>query len=187
MGQWLEVLYDVLFHPKSAMREISERQLIGQSLIVFVLSVVLPGIALLPALADSPLAIVAVGLYITGSLVLWLAGTAILHFIAELYGGRGTATGLFAAFGFSQLPRLLMAPLWLVTALFSDSIRALVTGTGSVVVILWILALHMKALEAGYGFSPVKAILVLATPFLACSALALMTVVFVAGRLLPWS
>lgn len=187
MGQWLEVLYDVLFHPKSAMAHISGGQLIGQSLIVFFLSVVLPGLAVLPALADSPLAIGGVVFYITASLVLWVTGTAILHFIAELYGGRGTVTGLFAAFGFSQLPRLLMAPLWLVTALFSDSVQALVTGTGTVVVILWILLLHMKALEAGYGFSPGKAILVLATPFLACSALALMTAVFVAGRLLPWS
>ncbi len=186
MGQWLEVLYDVLFHPKSAMIHIAGNRLSGQGLAVFLLSVFLPGAAFFLATQESAFTAVTAAAYMICSLLLWLTGTALLHLIAELYGGQGKVTSLLAALGFSQLPRLFIVPFWLTTALFSDTIRTIAMGAAVLAIIVWILVLHVKALEATYGFSSTKAILVLITPFLACGALVLMVVAFVTAHLVPW-
>ena len=42
MGPFLEILYDVLFQPVAAMRQIAARRLVGQALAAFLISVLIP-------------------------------------------------------------------------------------------------------------------------------------------------
>lgn len=189
MGQLLEILYDVLFQPSVAMRQIADKRLIAKSLAVFLLSVTLPSCAMWFGLKESGLGAVlttAITLHIAGSLVLWFTGTAILHLIAEFYGGRAAAIGLFANLGFAQLPRILIVPLWVIAALLPETIRPFVMGLSAVVALLWVLALHVTALKATYDFGTMKAVLVMATPFLAFLVFVMATVAFVSVQVMPW-
>ncbi len=189
MGHVLEILYDVLFQPSAAMSQVSGRRLIGKGFAVFLLSILLPSLAMWLGMRESGLGAAGsaiIILHIAGSLALWIAGTALLHFIAEFYGGRGMVTGLFAALGFAQLPRIFIVPCWLIATLLPDGMRSLMMGLSTAIVLLWVLMLHVKALEATYGFHKIKAVLVLATPFLAMLAFVVLVAVFATAQLMPW-
>ena len=189
MGNVLEILYDVLFQPSAAMSQVSGRRLIGKSFAVFLLSILLPSLAMWLGMRESGLGAAGsaiIILHIAGSLALWIAGTALLHFIAEFYGGRGMVTGLFAALGFAQLPRIFIVPCWLIATLLPDGMRSLMMGLSTAIVLLWVLMLHVKALEATYGFPKIKAVLVLATPFLVMLAFVVLVAVFATAQLMPW-
>lgn len=189
MGHVLEILYDVLFQPSAAMSQVSGRRLIGKSFAVFLLSILLPSLAMWLGMRESGLGAAGsaiIILHIAGSLALWIAGTALLHLIAEFYGGRGMVTGLFAALGFAQLPRIFIVPCWLIATLLPDGMRSLMMGLSTAIVLLWVLMLHVKALEATYGFHKIKAVLVLATPFLAMLAFVVLVAVFATAQLMPW-
>ena len=189
MGNVLEILYDVLFQPSAAMSQVSGRRLIGKGFAVFLLSILLPSLAMWLGMRESGLGAAGsaiIILHIAGSLALWIAGTALLHFIAEFYGGRGMVTGLFAALGFAQLPRIFIVPCWIIAALLPDGMRTLIMGLSTAIVLLWVLMLHVKALEATYGFHKIKAVLVLATPFLAMIAFVALVAVFATAQLMPW-
>lgn len=189
MGQLLEILYDVLFQPASAMRQVVNKELTRQGVLVFLLSVLLPSLALWLGLRDSAMGMAAGALsvvHIGGSLLLWFTGTAILHLIAEFYGGQGRAKGLFAALGFAQLPRILIIPLWVVAALLPEALRPFVMGLSAAVVLLWILALHVSALQAAYSFGKAKAVLVLATPLLAFALFFMLLAAFVSVQMMSW-
>lgn len=189
MGQLLEILYDVLFYPAQAMRQVVDKELTRQGLLVFLLSVLLPSLALWLGLRDSVMGMAASALsmfHIGGSMLLWFTGTAILHLIAEFYGGQGRAKGLFAALGFAQLPRILIIPLWVLAALLPEAIRPLFMGLSAAGVLLWILALHVSALQAAYTFGKAKAVLVLTTPLLAFVLFVLLVVTAVSVQVMPW-
>ncbi|MGL5514429.1 MAG: YIP1 family protein, partial [Sporomusa sp.] len=99
MGSFLETVYDVLFNPKQAMRYIAEKKLIGQALAMFSISMLVPVWAIYAGIKGTS-GVSALGLlfivHVIGSLVLWVFSAAVLSFIAELAGGRGTAVGLFS-------------------------------------------------------------------------------------------
>ena len=183
MGQLLELLYDVLFHPGAAMNAIAGRRLIGQGLLVFFISVALPSGAIWFSMGTAAGAFIL--LLVVGSVVLWLTGTALIHLIAECYGGRGMVTGLLAALGFAQIPRVFLVPLWVASALLPEPGRLPFMGLSAVGILMWILALDVSALKETYGFPTTKAILVLVTPLLAVVLLVLVLITFVGVQLAP--
>jgi hypothetical protein len=91
MGQFLDTIYDVLFHPASEMRRIADQKLVGQALTAFLLSVLIPAGVVFFALKDGPLSKlinIIVLMQTVGSLFLWFSGSAVLSLIAEFFGGR---------------------------------------------------------------------------------------------------
>ena len=187
MGQLLELLYDVLFHPGAAMNAIAGRRLMGQGLLVLFISVVLPSGAIWVSLkgAVGTAAGAVILLHVVGSVALWLIATALMHLIAECYGGRGMATGLLAALGFAQIPRIFFVPLWVASALLPEPVRLPLMGLSAIGILMWILALHISALKGTYGFPTAKAVLVFVTPLLAAVLLVLAVITFVGVQLAP--
>lgn len=191
MDDFLENLYDVLFHPKSAMAKVAEQKLVGQSVAVVVLGVLIPLWALYLGLRTA-------GVYhaftlaalaqILGSLALWVAGAALWHLIAEFFGGRGSAVGLFAALGFAQLPRIFIVPFWVLAALLPASAGAVVMAVSALTVGAWTLYLDVVALREAHGLSASKAILVFLTPLLAMAVVIVIGAVFAGTALMrmPW-
>lgn len=189
MGYLLEILYDVLFQPAAAMGQIAGRRLVGKSLVVFIVSILLPSWAMWFGLKSTSLGYAVNGIivmHVIGSLLLWFFGAALLHLIAEFMGGRGTAMGLFAALGFAQFPRIFMVPLWVVAAVLPESIRPVVMGITALVIMFWVLALHIAALKGAYGIGGVKATLVLIMPFLAVTLFVIAIVTFVSVQFMQW-
>lgn len=170
MGSFLETIYDVLFKPTVAMHYIAEKKLTGQALTMFVISMLVPVLAVYAGIKEMP-GVPAFGILVTlniiGSFVLWVLGSAVLSFIAELFGGKGTAVGLFAAMGFSHLPRVAAIPLWVIAALMPGGIRGLFIGIIGLGVVIWTLTLQVAALRGAHGLSATKAVLVLVAPMLA--------------------
>ncbi|WP_371365614.1 hypothetical protein SRRS_03150 [Sporomusa rhizae] len=170
MGSFLETIYDVLFKPTAAMHYIAEKKLTGQALTMFVISMLVPVLAVYISIKDLP-GVPAFGilfvLNIIGSFFSWVLGAAVLSFVAELFGGKGTAVGLFAAMGFSHLPRVAAIPLWVIAALMPGGIRGLLLGIVGLIVFIWTLTLQVAALRGAHGLSATKAVLVLIAPMLA--------------------
>ena len=114
MGPFLELLYDVIFSPAAAMRQIAARRPVGQAFVAFLLSIVIPAGAIyfvLQATATGKFAGAFFAAAVCVRLLMWFVGSAVLQLIAELFGGQGTAVGLFAAIGFAHLPFIFAVPL----------------------------------------------------------------------------
>lgn len=182
MGHFLENLYDVLFHPADAMRRLAAHKPVGEALAAFLLSVLIPAGVVYFAFKEGSLTKMLntiLLLQIVGGLFLWFSGSAILSLIAEFFGGRGTAMGLFVALGFAQLPRIMVAPLGVLVMLLPPGVFTFGAVLMSLVILFWILALDVAAIKGAHELSSAKAVLVLVTPLLAITAAALFAIVFI--------
>ncbi|SMD04251.1 Yip1 family protein [Sporomusa malonica] len=187
MGSFLETVYDVLFNPKEAMQIIAEKKLTGQALVMFTIGMLVPVWAVYAGIKDTT-GVPAVGflfiLHGIGSLLFWVISAAVLTFVAELFGGRGTAVGLFAALGFSHLPRVVVMPLWVIASLLPAGIQGAAFGVIGVIVVIWTLSLHVAALRGAHGLSGIKAVLVLVAPMLALIGTITVLVIFAGSALI---
>lgn len=173
MGNFFEALYDVLFQPNTAMRNIAEERKIGQALVVVLLSCLLPIWAVYFGMKTAGMqhaVTIIVMIHILGTIAMWVVGSAIWHLIAELLGGRGTAAGLFAALGFAHLPRIFIVPLWVFAALMPAGIRPLIMTVTGLAIAFWVLYLDVAALRSSHAISGTKAVLVILAPVIAAAA-----------------
>lgn len=187
MGSFLETIYDVLFKPKTAMEYIAQKKLTGQALVMFTIGMLVPVWAVFTGLKGTPGVPILGGMFAAhfiGSLLFWIFGASVLSFIAELAGGRGTAVGLFAALGFSHLPRVAVIPLGVIAALLPDGLSGIAFGAIGLLVVIWTLALTVAAIRGAHGLSGAMAILVLLAPMLAMIGTIIAVVVFL-GSALP--
>lgn len=191
MNNFLDNLYDALFHPNQAMAGIAENKLTGQSLTVIVLSVLIPLWALYLGLRTAGMYHIfglAALVQILGSLAMWVVGAAVWHLIAEFFGGRGSAVGLLAALGFAQLPRIFIVPFWVLAALLPAGTGAVTMAVSALAIGIWTLYLDIAALRGAHGLSGAKAVLVFLTPVLAVAAAVIAGVIFAGAALIrmPW-
>jgi hypothetical protein len=178
VSYFLEMMYDVLFRPAEAMREIGGGGKLKQSLAAFLLSLFVPLWIMHVGLAAAGMAgfiPVLVAIQTAGSVVVWFTGAALLALTAEVFGGRGSAAGLFAAMGFAQIPRLFLVPLWVFAVLLPYGIRPLALAGTAFLIFIWTLYLDVLALKGTYHISGSKAILVMLFPVIAIMLLGLLT------------
>ena len=190
MGAFLDTVYAILFHPVSGLREAAAARRTGHALTAFLLALVLPmaaGYLTLKGDGSGRTAVLMAFLHVTGSLSVWVIGSAVLHLTAEFAGGRGTATGLFAAFGLAGLPKIFLAPLWAAVGLLPAGTRPLATVAAMSVIGLWTLALHVLAIRETYCFSTSRAVAVIASPALALAALAAGAAIVAGSFMVPFS
>lgn len=187
MGSFLETIYDVLFNPTTAMQYIAEKKLTGQALAVFTIGMLVPVWAVYTGIKGTP-GVPALGimfvLHLIGSLAFWVIGASVLNFIAELAGGQGTAVGLFAALGFSHLPRIVVMPLWVIAALLPNGLRGIAFGIVGLIVVIWTLSLNVSAIRGAHGLSGAKAVLVLLTPMLVFLSTVVAAIIFLGSSLM---
>jgi hypothetical protein len=187
MGSFIEIIYDVLFKPKAAMQYIAEKKLIWQAIAMFTIGMLVPVWAIYAGIKGTtgvPVPGLLFIFHVVGSLVFWVLSAAILAFIAELAGGRGTPVGLFAALGFSHLPRVVVMPLWVIASLLPSGIQEICFGIIGILIVLWTLSLNVAALQGAYGLSGVKAVLVLMAPLLAIIGTVAAIIIFAGSALI---
>lgn len=187
MGNFLETIYDVLFRPAAAMQAIAEKKLTGQALAMFTIGMLVPVWALYAGFKGSS-GVAAIGVlfvvHFIGSLLVWIVGASVLNFAAELAGGRGTAVGLFAALGFTHLPRVVVIPLGVIAYLLPAGLRGVALGIIGVLVLGWTIFLHIAAIRGAHSLSTAKAALVLAAPALALLAAGMTALVFLGSAVM---
>ncbi|MBP2626552.1 MAG: Yip1 protein [Firmicutes bacterium] len=186
MGSLFEMLYDILFQPAIGMKNIAQRKNVGQAIVVFLLSILIPIWALyfgLKATGMSTMINVMIVLKIFGSLVMWIMGAAIWHLIAEFFGGHGTAVGLFTALGFAHAPRIFIVPLWALIAVMPASSKTMLMTISVLAVMLWSLSLDVVAIKEVHQLSASKAVLVMITPLLVVGILCIIGFTFIGSSL----
>lgn len=180
---FLDLIYGVLFDPRVTFRRVALQPPIGPAIFIFTL-VNLVG-ATMGVFAGYRLAIHGPGtpgmhmawlmqaagpvMAATGLIfqyLKWLVVSAVMHFAAELFGGRGRAVGILSVTALASLPALVLAPVDLI--LLSLGARGLsvagivaLTGLGSFV---WSVILVVLGLREVYGFSTGRAILAVFLP-----------------------
>lgn len=188
MGSFLELLYDVLFSPGAAMRQIAARRPVGQALAAFFLSVLIPAgtvYFVLQTLGAAKFAGTIIFIAVTARLVAWFVGSAVLQLIAEFYGGQGTALGLFTAIAFAHLPGVFVVPLAVVAALLPTGAAVILLASGSLLLLFWALALVVLAIRGANALSTAKAVLVLLTPLLVAAAAVVGAALFIGAAFWP--
>lgn len=160
-------VYDVIFHPYTAMERIARECQIGQAVIVALFGMLIPmgAVALGPktGYGASFVNVLAV-LELVGSLLLWVLGASLWSFLAEVFGGQGRVLGLFTALGFAHLSRIFLVPLWVLAALMPEGLKTLLMGGSGLAVLLWSLLLNLAAIRGSHGLSMARAALVMLTP-----------------------
>lgn len=187
MGSLVEILYDILFQPAIGMKTIAERKNVGQAVVVFLLSILIPIWALyfgLKTTGMSAMIHVMIVLKIFGSIVMWIVGSAIWHLIAEFFGGQGTAVGLFTALGFAHAPRMFIVPLWALIAVMPASSKTMLMAISVLAVMLWSLSLDVVAIKEVHQLPTSKAVLVIITPLLVVGILCVIGFSFIGSSLM---
>lgn len=127
----------------------------------------LPNLLYLNALAEVSVPLFAAGGFFLG-FVKWFLMAGLLHLLAELYGGRGDARGVFTVYGLAGLPAALIIPVQLLAVFFASSVALdTITGLLSLAVFVWSVVLLVIGIREVHGFSSGKAALTVFTPTLA--------------------
>ena len=188
MGNFLEMLYEVMFHPRAAMRIIAAWKPVGQAMAVFVTGMAVSAVVLysvLQSAGSGNMTALVIGFHFFFSLLSWVFGAAVFNLLAEYFGGQSNGMGLFAALGFTYLPRLFIAPLWALAAFFSVGARPWVLMAGGIAIAGWTIVLMVHALRGAHGLSTAQAVLTLLTPLLVLGVLSLGMMLFGVAAL-PW-
>jgi hypothetical protein len=186
----LVLIYDVVFRPRQVFQSFSRAAPWRVALGVFILSTILPSLVFLAGAQHLMLAhFMGLILFVelAGSLVFWVLGTGVYHFIAEFSGGEGRAVSLFSALGLAHLPHLAMLPLFVLAGLLSGVLQTLWLAAAACAIWGWTWILYYYAVKEIYQLSGSKTVLVLCAPFLAVLFMGMVIVVFFAVSVAQFS
>lgn len=182
LGESLEIIYGVLFQPRTAMSRLSAEPPLVLAIILYVFVDIFSGFASYTAWSDllpsGILSILSPYFFIVGvaiQLLVWFGVTAVFHLIAEFMGGRGSGITLLTLLGLAQLPRLFYPPL----ALILNAVSPLIAGLASFAFNVWIIVLYVIAVSNVYSLSTARAVLVVFLPVICLIVLAVILVVMV--------
>ncbi len=193
----LEIFYGVLFEPARTFAGFAQKPPIFTITIIFVAfnlaealtdifttPVYLDKIGELPGIAGAgakqamlSFAVIAGFLF---SLIKWFFMAGLLHLLAELYGGNGTARSVWAVYGVAGLPAVFMIPVQIIISLFTtgesfDYIAGLLT----LGLYAWGVILLIIGLREVHHFSTGRAVFTVVTPGLMLLFLTMITLIFI--------
>jgi hypothetical protein len=208
MRDFLDNVYGTLFKPGETLRNITQRQLVGQSLIILILSGLLPALArtgqtvsdlnmLMPhgAMRTMPhevysalgrmapfFGFIAVIFSVVFRPLKQFLYAALFHLISGFAGGNGTARGLFAGLGFASLPAVFAAPVNVTTRLSGINF----TTPFNFLLFIWVVFLEVLAIRENNDFTTSKAVLVLVLPWVVVFGLIIFMAMVMAGTIMPF-
>ncbi|AEF95476.1 hypothetical protein Desca_2658 [Desulfotomaculum nigrificans CO-1-SRB] len=196
---YYEIIYGILFDPVKTMQRIAQNPPLGATLIIVTLLSLAglladlytsahaapahigltTGLPLRQAMmlsealrAAAPvLAVIGVIFYF----VKWFFYSALLHLLAELYGGRGEAKTVFVIYGLASLPGVFLIPLKVLAALAVPAAATGIDTVGGFIVLIWGIILLAIGLKEAHNFTTGKALLVIFTPVVAVIVLGLVS------------
>jgi len=118
------------------------------------------------------------------ALIKWFLMAGLLHLLAELYGGRGTARSVWAVYGVAGLPAVVMIPVQLLITLFtSGDLTDFITGLIALGLYVWGVLLLIIGLREVHLLSTGRAVLTVITPGLMVLLLTLVNIIFIGSAL----
>lgn len=162
MAELLERIYGILFQPVVTLRDIGRKQPLGQAVLVLSTAAIFTTWTGYFTLWSNRMFIAAA---ITSTLLLWFAGSAIVHLVAELLGGNGQAKGLLAANGYIQVLRIFSVPLLVVVSFLPEAFQTELVLLGGTSILVWEIMLSVIAIRENYGLAIGRAFLALLAPY----------------------
>jgi hypothetical protein len=194
---FLEIVYGVLFEPVRTMKKVGENPPLTAALLSFtiisLLGVVMGLLAFskflsqgydagIDQLLPGAQVLMPAGLFIglILSYIKWFCYSAIINLVAELLGGRGSARGVFAAFGLAGLPLILITPFQFLAYWYGTGVPAVTALLMLVWLVLgiWSGIIFVIGIREVHMLSTGRSVLVLLIPWL---ALVLLLVLLVIG------
>ena len=160
-----DVLLEVFSDPESAFGKLKDAKSTGPVSVLFLsgwMNLAIAALCLLKIRANLNqfvLLFLISGIFL---LVLFSIKAATQHMIAELMGGSGKISGLFASLSFALLPLHLSLPAVLLTQRFSPFLSA----AGIFALLFWSNLLSFKAIKTNYGLSNTRTLAVGIAPSL---------------------
>lgn len=184
MGDWLDLIYDVLFNPAAAMRSAAASPRLGFAGAAVFISLGVPGVILwLLSSGDGTLAAAILLAALAGGWLVWVAAAAVFYFTAGLLGGKGQAAGMLAALALAFLPLAAAAPVWTALAISRIPAKWLLGLLSGAAVGVWVLALLVVAVREAAGITTIRAVAAVLFPGAVLLA-GLGSLVFLAGALI---
>ena len=193
----LDIVYGVLFEPGETFARFAQEPPLVSIVIIFLvlnLAGVLTGFYTTPVYLDrisewpgiagpganqAMLSFVAIFGFLL-SAIKWFFMAGLLHLLAELYGGTGTAKSVWAVYGAAGLPVLFMLPLQIGAGLFNTGMwYDFITGLLTLGLYIWCVVLLVIGLREVHHITTGRAVLVVITPWLMLAFLLLVSLIFI--------
>ncbi|MEG6522829.1 Yip1 family protein [Desulfotomaculum sp. 1211_IL3151] len=198
--QFYEIVYGVLFDPVSTMKRIAVNPPLYTTLLIVIL-VSLIGLLTelysssqgtvsnwgLPDMPFSQSANISQALRaatpllaIFGTIFVflkWFFYSALLHLVADFYGGRGRARTVFVVYGLAGLPEVFLIPLGVITTWLSGGLATGIMVVANLLIFIWGMILLTIGLREAHHFSTGRALTVIFTPVIVMLLLAIIGMV----------
>lgn len=194
---FLEIVYGVLFEPVRTMKKVAEKPPLTAALLTFTIISLLGSLMGLLAfskylsqgydaagidqLLPGAQVLVPAGLFIglIISYFKWFCYSAIINLVAELLGGRGSARGVFAAFGLAGLPLILIIPFQFLAYWYGTGVFAVTAVLMLVWLVLgiWSGIIFVIGIREVHALSTGRSVLVLLIPWMALVLLLVLSVI----------
>ena len=92
---------------------------------------------------------------VISDLVVFVLQAVFIHYVARIAGGKGSFRQLVSCLGFSKLPGVLQAPVFLIARLFDVVTLAAV---GFLVIVVWTVVLSVLAVREAHRFSTARSV-----------------------------
>lgn len=161
MNYFLDLVYQLLVHPRVALRTITRGERLTQAAILWVAVMFLVSLS---SLVEGPGFLTVFGFCVLGFGITLLLHSAVIDYSAGLLGGRGTAKGITAGFLASSAPYAFTV---------FGTLLSMTAGSGAesflgFVVGVWGFVLDVIAVSENYGFSTGKSVAIALIPAFLC-------------------
>ena len=179
---FLELVYGVLFEPVPAFSRVVKHLPVGQTVLIFTLVNLLLAVAggllaprFLPPFAPAPghvmvmmktMTLVFALVGVVFQFMKWFVYSALLHLLAEFFGGRGRAAGVWVVAGLASLPEIFLVPVNLLLLILGVKgfTLSLVMYLFGLIVLIWGMALLILGIRAEHALSTGRAVAVVLLP-----------------------
>lgn len=181
---FLDLLYGIFFNPRATMRQLLNDPPVGEAIGVFVIVTVISSAVSLAGwgarLSDqlmtfAPTAVILGGL--AAGFVSWFVTAGVFGLLADMLGGRGRGIVLFTLVGLANLPRVIDAPLALLSYTPFRSLETLL----SLALWVWVVVLYVIAVSESFKLPTRNAVAVVLLPVAALVVLLILVALAFAG------
>ncbi len=114
------------------------------------------------------------------SVIKWFFMAGLLHLLAELHGGNGTAKSVWVVYGVAGIPAVFLIPLQIGTSLLNTGgLYDFIAGLLTLGLYAWCVILLIIGLREVHHITTGRATLIVITPWLMLLLMALVTLVFI--------
>lgn len=193
---FLDLIYGVLFDPGKTFKKVAANPPLWQSVLIYGIITVLSSVMgifinlrampvpvadysmLVMRIIQGMLPVVAL-FFVLLQFVKWFSYSALLHLMADFYGGKGTARGVFTVYGLAGLPTLFIIPVQLLAlaVIPGNAFLKILIFPISLALSIWGIILLVMGIREVHGFSTGRAVLVVFTPVLVVAVLMVIAIV----------